>query len=109
MVRRWRLIGLFPDPRIAQVTYNAKEPLLDLQWAAWEEVRWERVLEGSLVANHYYCRRGLVRRVELYMALISRAQVRPNTHSSNHYYCLVRRVELYMIKIGRAQTGRENR
>ena len=65
-----------------EVTYNAKEPLLDLQWAPWEEVRWERVLEGSLVANHYYCRRGVVRRVELYMALMKRAetqQYRPHS------------------------------
>lgn len=65
------------------VTYNAKEPLLDMQWAPWEEVRWERVLEGSLVANHYYCRRGIVRRVELYMALMKRAETQQHRPHSD--------------------------
>ncbi|KAK3239976.1 hypothetical protein CYMTET_50138 [Cymbomonas tetramitiformis] len=51
------------------VTRNPREPLLSAQWGEWGDIRWELVLDGTMVANHYYCRRGLLRPLELYFLL----------------------------------------
>jgi hypothetical protein len=58
-----------------EVTTNPNAPLCSLQWAPHRAVRWERVMEESpatkLVASHHYARAGLLRRVELFSALVS--------------------------------------
>lgn len=71
-----------------EVTYNPKAPLCTLQWAPHRVIRWERVMDQQqrqqerrqlqpltdnslLVANHYYSRAGLLRRVELSTTLAS--------------------------------------
>ena len=80
-----------------EVTYNPKAPCCAMQWAPHRAIRWERVMDqqqhkrkknddqsqqqqtrndnhlcdGLLVANHYYSRAGLLRRVELSTTLAS--------------------------------------
>eukprot|EP00899_Mesostigma_viride_P029665 jgi/Mesvir1/9884/Mv22414-RA.2 len=52
-----------------QVTYNVREPLCALQWSAFADIRWERVLAGLLVANHHYSRTGLLNASQLFASM----------------------------------------
>lgn len=74
-----RLMLAFQKRKDWRIVESAADEALDVQWDVYENVDWDRVLKGRLMANFYCFRKGLTRKAQLAFYLKKYCSKRPSS------------------------------
>jgi len=76
---RLRLQQAFEKRTNWRLAEAVSDEALDMQWDTYENIEWERVLKGRLMANFYCLRKGLTRKAQLAYYLHKYCSKRPSS------------------------------